>query len=276
METINFKQALGRLITKLRQEAGLSQEQLALEAEIDRSRMSEIENGANTTMDTLEKISHALKLTIGTLIIQAENISTGRIAPKAKSAYINSSVPLPTGLTHDQVELAINRTMAILNQIGINPDEGDIQGNIYSGVVSNLMTKSLADVSDFVQNKETKHPDLYNPTLPETHPDYGLEIKATKQVNKGGESHNPGHGWFLVVVYKIINKQTHIIQVEVARLEFDDWVIHERGKNSNRTRTAITKPEGTLKFRENSVYLHPEHVPVISRRPSNEQGRGSS
>jgi hypothetical protein len=131
------------------------------------------------------------------------------------------------------------------------------------------MTKSLADVSNFVQNKETKHPDLYNPTLPENNPDYGLEIKATKQINKGGESHNPGHGWFLVVVYKVINKQTHIIQVEVAQLELDDWVVHERGEHSNRTRTAITKPEGTLKLRGNSVYLHPEHVPMMSRRPSN-------
>lgn len=273
MENPTFKQALGRLITQLRQEAGLSQEQLALEANIDRSRMSEIENGANSTIDTIEKIAHALKLTIGTLVIQAEDISTGRIAPKANPAYINRNVPLPTGLTHDQVELAMNRTMAILNQIGINPDEGDIQGNIYSGAVSNLMTKSLADVSDFVQNKETKHPDLYNPSLRADDPDYGLEIKATKKPNKGAESHNPGHGWFLIVVYKVIKKQTHIIQVEIAQLHYDDWKIDERRENSNRTRTARTRENATQKLRENSVYLHPEHVTILSPRQNYGQER---
>jgi len=169
-------------------------------------------------------------------------------------------------LGHDQLEIALNRAMTILNQIGINPDDGDIQANIFSGAVSNLITKSIADESRFVQNKHTSHPDLFDPNLDRSHPDWGLEMKATNKPNKGAESHNPGHGWFMVVVYKVINSQTHIVQVEVAQLQDEDWRIQERNPESNRTRTATTREDATWRLRQNSVYLNPEHVPVLTRR----------
>ncbi len=266
MEPRTFKHALGKLIAKLRDEQGLSQERLALESGVDRTRVGEIERGiANPTIDTLDKIASVIKQTLGSLIIQAEDIQNGRIAPRVNSAYMNRAVLLPAGVTHDQLETALNRAVAILNQIGLNPENGDIQANIYSGAVSNLVTKSIAEETAFIQNKDTNHPDLYNPELSPDAPDWGLEMKATNKANKGAESHNPGRGWFMIVVYKVISEQTHIVQVEVARLEHDDWTIHERGTASNRTRTAVTKENATRRLRENSVYLNPEHVRVLRR-----------
>jgi transcriptional regulator with XRE-family HTH domain len=45
-----FKQALGQIILQLRIERGISQEKLALDAEVDRTRVGEIERGgANAT-----------------------------------------------------------------------------------------------------------------------------------------------------------------------------------------------------------------------------------
>jgi transcriptional regulator with XRE-family HTH domain len=73
MEHCTFKKALGMLIYKLRKERNLSQERLALEANIDRTRTGEIERGeANPTIDTLAQIAKVLGHTLGSLIIQAE------------------------------------------------------------------------------------------------------------------------------------------------------------------------------------------------------------
>jgi transcriptional regulator with XRE-family HTH domain len=272
-----FKDALGKLVVKLRSEAGLSQERLALEAEVDRTRLGEIERGeANPTIDTLDKIAQTLHQTLGSLILQAEELSSGTArvpAPTINPAYLDHTVPLPKGLTHEQLAVALNRALALLDQIGLNPEMGDIQANIYSGAVSNIVTKAIAEASDFVQNKDTTHPDLYNPVLPKSDPDWGLEMKATNQVGKGGESHNPGQGWFMVVVYKVINDQTHFVQVEVAELAYDDWTIHERAETSNRTRTAVTKVAATRRLRENSVYLDPAHVPSRIRQIKEARGR---
>lgn len=276
MERSPFKDALGKLIATLRGEIGLSQERLALDAGVDRTRLGEIERGeANPTIDTLDKIAQILKQTLGSLILQAEELGSGTtrtIAPTANPAYIDRYVALPKGLSHDQLLTALNRALALLDQIGLNPDAGDIQANIYSGAVSNIVTKAIAEASSFTQNKDTAHPDLFDPSLQPTDPDWGLEMKATNQVGKGGESHNPGQGWFMVVVYKVIDSQTHIVQVEVAQLNYEDWTIHERAPESNRTRTAVTKAAARKRMRENSVYLDPEHVSATIRQIKEAKG----
>ncbi|GAB4200053.1 MAG: hypothetical protein OHK0022_20780 [Roseiflexaceae bacterium] len=264
MQDLTLKQALGMLIVSLRNSHHMAQGDLAEATGVERSLIEAIEQGATSpTIDTLDNIARALGQTLGSLIIQAEDMIIGKVIPRIEPSYINYSVPLPRGLTHNQLELALNRSMAILNQIGINPDEGDIQANIYSGAVSNIVTKCIAEVSEFVQNVSTRHPDLYNPSLDRNHPDWGLEMKASKQPNKGGESHNPGHGWFMVVIYKVINQQTHIIQVEIAQLRDTDWLIHDRKEGSNRTRTSITNASATQRLRENSVYLNINHITPI-------------
>jgi transcriptional regulator with XRE-family HTH domain len=59
---------VARNIRRLRVAAGLSQEGLALEAEIDRSYMSRVERGIeNPTVGVLDKIAKALKRPIADL-----------------------------------------------------------------------------------------------------------------------------------------------------------------------------------------------------------------
>lgn len=66
MENTNI--LLGKRIKKLRQERGLSQEQLALKADVNKSFMGEIERGiASPTVKTLEKIASTLELTLAVL-----------------------------------------------------------------------------------------------------------------------------------------------------------------------------------------------------------------
>ncbi|HEU5376537.1 MAG TPA: hypothetical protein VFV38_13935 [Ktedonobacteraceae bacterium] len=186
--------------------------------------------------------------------------------PTIKHECINKNILLPQGLTHDQLEQALNKALVILSQIGLDPVKGDIQFNIYSGAVSNLVTKAIAETSGFIQNKDTNHPDLYNPNLDRNDTDWGLEMKASNRIGKGGESHNPGKGWFMIVIYQIVDGQTYIVQVEVARLEKEDWVIHDRGENSNRTRTAVTLEHATRRLRKNSVYLDRKFITPILKK----------
>ncbi len=262
MEIVAFRESLGKIIVKQRERIGWSQERLALESGVDRTRVGAIERGeANVTIETLHKIATALKQTLGSLVLEVESADAGRIPPMVIPAYLNHSIRLPQGLTHEQLEIALNRALAILNQIGIG--NGDIQSNIYSGAVSNIVTKSIAETSDFVQNNDTRHPDLLNSNLPTEHPDRGLEMKATNNPSKGAESHNPGHGWFMVVAYRIIDAQTHIVRVMATELTDDDWKIDERNEGSNRTRTARTRADATRRLRACSVYLHPEHVRIL-------------
>ena len=173
METTTFKQALGHLIARLRSEfrlvAGAAS---SLESDLDRTRVGEIERGsANPTIDTLDKIAAVLKQTLGSLIIQAEDIQNGRIAPRVNSAYFNRSIPLPTGLSHDQLEIALNRSMAILNQIGLDPSNGDIQANIFSG--ARLQSSDEVDRGTNLHLSRTStqaNPDLFDPRLDRGHP----------------------------------------------------------------------------------------------------------
>jgi transcriptional regulator with XRE-family HTH domain len=63
---------LGEAIRRLRAERGLSQEKLALVAEVDRSYVGRIERGDNAVaLPTLIKIAHALEITVAELMMIA-------------------------------------------------------------------------------------------------------------------------------------------------------------------------------------------------------------
>jgi len=266
----SFKQALGKLIADLRHERRLSQEKLALEADIDRTRMGAIERGqANPTIDTLEKIAEVLGQTLGSLVLHAEELSRGQIRrppPTLEPKYLDRTVALPSALTYHQLQTALNGTLAFLDRLGLNPTAGDIQSNVYSAAVAQSVIRSLADTSRLVRNQTAAHPALYDPELDPTDPAWGMDIIATQQIGKGGESTAPRHGWLMVVVYRIIDVQTHIVQVELALLKRSEWSVHVRGPGQKSFRTAVTIASATQRLRENSVYLDPEYVTPAIRK----------
>jgi transcriptional regulator with XRE-family HTH domain len=84
---------VARNIRRLRVAAGLSQEGLALEAEIDRSYMSRLERGIeNPTVGVLDKIAKALRQPIGELFAAVGaravvvNLKGGRKPRKGREA----------------------------------------------------------------------------------------------------------------------------------------------------------------------------------------------
>ncbi len=60
---MDIKQKIGQRIKELRKELGLSQEALAYQAEVDRTYVTDVENGRrNVSVEILEKIIKALEV----------------------------------------------------------------------------------------------------------------------------------------------------------------------------------------------------------------------
>jgi transcriptional regulator with XRE-family HTH domain len=75
--------ALGRALRRLRRAAGLSQEQLGLEADVQRNFISLIETGQNQpTITIIFKLSQALGLKASDLVAEAEQEM--RAKPKSR------------------------------------------------------------------------------------------------------------------------------------------------------------------------------------------------
>lgn len=68
MGRISTKQKLGNILKEQRKNKGWSQEQLSFAAKVDRSYISEIENGQrNPSLQTLNKLAKALEVKISDL-----------------------------------------------------------------------------------------------------------------------------------------------------------------------------------------------------------------
>jgi transcriptional regulator with XRE-family HTH domain len=67
----DVRQTVGRNVRRLREEAGLSQEKLALEADLDRTYVSGVERGVrNPTVTVVARIAKALKIAPDKLLIK--------------------------------------------------------------------------------------------------------------------------------------------------------------------------------------------------------------
>ena len=180
-------------------------------------------------------------------------------------------VPLPDDLKPDEIFQAMQKTRELFQTIresaGIRLDE-IIQANNFSGIVSNVFTKALGDVSAYQPYHDQKYPDLMHKSK-----GIGLEVKASNKPMKGGEGHNGHSGWHIVVCFQTLgNGDIEFSQVEIASLigyerENSDWQYQGSRRNSNqsqRTETYVTTRIGTAKLRDGTLYLNPKLVSVTS------------
>lgn len=192
-------------------------------------------------------------------------------------AYLRD-VPLPEDLTKEQILEALESTQDFFRLIrtssGIILSE-IIQANNFSGVVSNVFTKKLNDVSPYKSYHDQRYPDLMHETR-----NIGLEVKASNKPLKGGEGHNGHSGWHIVVCYQILdNGDIEFVHVEIAdlvgyELPNADWKYQgsiRNENNSQRTETYITTNVGTAKLRDGSVYLNPEYVNITTSLKRNRE-----
>ncbi|MBQ9521948.1 MAG: hypothetical protein IJR72_05195 [Oscillospiraceae bacterium] len=191
-------------------------------------------------------------------------------------------VPLPEDLKAEEIFRAMQKTREFFQTIrenaGIRLDE-IIQANNFSGIVSNVFTKMLGDVSVYQPYHDQKYPDLTHKSK-----GIGLEVKASNKPMKGGEGHNGHSGWHIVVCFQIMDDgDIAFSQVEIANLigyerEFSDWQYQGSRRNSNqsqRTETYITTRIGTAKLRDGTVYLNPELVSITPALRRNRESLAS-
>lgn len=72
---MNIHEDFGRAVATLRKEKGYSQERFALEANIARKYMSDIENGKrNVSLDVIKRIAEKLEIRVSDLFLKVEEM----------------------------------------------------------------------------------------------------------------------------------------------------------------------------------------------------------
>ena len=276
---MDSKVTIGRFIRKLREQKKLTQEQLAAKTGITYQHLSGMENGReNFTIDILESLARALAFPLPQFI-------AGAFAPEPTGSgiavnrdYFRPQVPLPPGMKTSHLEAAMNATQSIVARINANllasgakPLPEYIQGNNFSGLVSNVFCDALNDHSPYKHNSDQAYPDLINPAVKKGGKPVGLEIKSTIQIGKGGESHNGHSGWHLIACFQIESQTGNVRFVHLMFAVLNghnqpeaDWTYVGSKVNattgSRRTETYNTTLAGVTKLRDGSVFLDPTIV----------------
>ena len=279
MGEMDTKVTIGRFIRKLREQKQLTQEQLATKSGITYQHLSGMENGReNFTIDILESLARALEFPLPQFIAGAfapESTTTGITVNRN---YFRPQVPLPPGIKTSHLEAAMNATQSIVARINANllasgakPLPEYIQGNNFSGLVSNVFCDAINDHSPYKHNSHQAYPDLINSSAKEGGKPVGLEVKSTIQIGKGGESHNGHSGWHLIACFQIEPQSRNIrfIHLMFAVLNGHnqpeaDWAYVGSKVNattgSRRTETYNTTLAGLTKLRDGSVFLDPTAI----------------
>lgn len=193
---------------------------------------------------------------------------------------INWNARLPYGLTVEEVIHGVERAYSLLFEInnflvgkGLDRLEDMLLGNSLSGLVSEVLVKSVSDSSAaLIRNEKVGgHPDLLprgeyegNAVLRGEH---GVEIKSSKQ-RGGWQGHNPEETDLIVFRYIMGNKDEPVaqrlpvtfVQILAAHLTEADWSFSGRTGESRRTITASITASGMHKLRMNPVYQEPAYV----------------
>jgi transcriptional regulator with XRE-family HTH domain len=272
------KAAIGRFVRQIREKQRLTQEQLAVKTGISYQFLSGLENGReNFSIDVLESLAKALACPLPDLVASAFAGPSAPL-PTVNPAHFRPQVPLPPGMTVAHLEAAMNAAQGLVARINANLLSGGarplgayIQGNNFSGIVSNILCDALHDHSPYRHNSHQAYPDLINPKAKIGGKPAGLEIKSTIQIGKGGESHNGHSGWHLIACFRI-GKETgnvRFVHLMLAVLNSHshaqpDWKYVGSKVNadtgSRRTETYNTTLTGTTKLRDGSAFLDPDVI----------------
>jgi transcriptional regulator with XRE-family HTH domain len=276
---MDAKTIIGNFVRRLREQKNLTQDELAARTGITYQYLSGLENGReNFSIGILESLGKALDCPLPQLVAGAFAGPPVLAKVEANPDYFRPQAPLPPGLKIAHLQRAMNETQRIVLLINANlsasggkPLPKYIQGNNFSGLVSNILCDAIHENSPYKHNSDQAYPDLINPKVSAKGKPVGLEVKSTIQIGKGGESHNGHSGWHLVACFAIDQKTGNIrfVHVMVAVLNGHnqpepDWVYVGSKVNvdtgSRRTETYNTTLIGTTKLRDGSIYLDPTAI----------------
>lgn len=277
-----FRDALNRQLDLIREKAEaydlsseLPEETLSRWRDLISQLDDDEEQGFFRLLDTFLEVGEAVGIPKSQLLSEvAVHLYEGD-APTVNSDYFRPSVPLPDALSVESLRRAMNLTQERIFRINLSLIESTgaplidyIQSNNYSGIISNILTDALAEVSAFDEHDDQEHPDL------KSEEGVGLEIKAANRAGKGGESHNGHGGWHLVAGFHTDEETGAIrfVHIQVAVLERyredtdrpQDWTYYGSSRDeetgAQRTETYSTTLRGKSKLRNGSIYLNTDGV----------------
>ncbi len=133
---------LGIAILQLRKQQGLSQERLALEADIDRRYMSDVENGKrNISLDIIERIASRLGIDVSELLRYAENVGKDALTIDSLKEWL---------CENDHEDTVILESPDYLSAIVGISEEGRLIYS-YDKMVKHLMTAENIDAEEAME-----------------------------------------------------------------------------------------------------------------------------
>lgn len=133
---------LGIAILQLRKLQGLSQERLALEADIDRRYMSDVENGKrNISLDIIERIASRLGMEVSELLRHAENVGKNALTIDSLKEWL---------CENDHEDTVVLESPDYLSAIIGISEEGRLIYS-YDKMVEHLMTAENMDAEEAME-----------------------------------------------------------------------------------------------------------------------------
>ena len=273
--------AIIELLSGERKRQGLTYEDLAARAGIDRSTIALWDRGERTPrIEVVLKVCHALGLELSALLIQAEASASGlpkRAFPQRPprvlqtAHFLNeSALKRVTGLTSAMLRSGIEHCHQTFDTIdfqlqlhGAKPIARLVELANLSSMIGNIVAEGVAANSEGLYERNVPHsyPDL----LPQRKAAVPLEIKVALETNKP-KGHLPKPGTYLTFRYVLCGKDggfsrgrdhrgdtAYIWEVKVGVLTKDDFDLSNTAGDSGKT--AVVK---TVSFDEMAlVYFNP-------------------
>jgi len=218
---VNITHALIELLAEERRRQGLTYEDLAARAGVDRSTVALWDRGERSPrFEVVLKVCHALGLELSTLLIQAEAIISGlpgKASPKRpprvlKTAhFLNERALLrTTGVTKTTLRAGIEHCHQTLDTIdfqlelhGAKPIGRLVELANLSSMIGNILAEGVAANSAGLYERNTPH--TYPDLVPQKPPAVPLEVKIALETNKP-KGHLPKPGTYLTFRYVLCNK----------------------------------------------------------------------
>jgi transcriptional regulator with XRE-family HTH domain len=196
----------GERVRVLRQARSLSQEALALAAELDRTYIGGVERGErNISLLNIQKIAQALNVSL-TDLLQFEQ-KTEVVREPVANGFLNANVIERIGLSHEILKQAIRDTYNLLDQIDATLENAEVfplsqtveLANL-SSMIGNIFASAIAKHSNdlLMRNGPHRYPDLLTTGISPQVPD--LELKMALETNKP-KGHLAKEGHYLTCRY---------------------------------------------------------------------------
>ena len=280
-----------QLIKSLREQKGLTIEQLADQAGVHRTTIGLLERQERLpTLQVANQIARAFSMPLSELIQESELILQGKADANMLAEQRARRTPNPSNIRNENELIAtigidagtlldaIDSCYQTLDTIdeqligkGSIPIAHLVELANLSSMVGNMVGGGIADCSNglYARNRPHTYPDL----LPQKAPAVDLELKMAIETNKP-KGHLPKAGTYITFRYVLGDKQGNYIrgkdkrgdtvwiwEVKVGYLSEEDFSCSNTEGDSGKTAVIKTEKHNTMHL----VYYVPEHNPYAPR-----------